>query len=246
MGQNLMFRSQQTALANQLVLITNTLTTADELTPETVEQAIGQLEELEVGVSHLAEQGEHERALAFFGSEVVCAGRFRHPARLAPDVQLPGDAGVNGSGRQGIANGGGLDHVAAGVVGALAEGAGIIRPREERGFRDGDVLAGLFHARHGGLQVTVVLVGIRQEVLEILVLENFPPGQVRNGLRGRGGSSERRGHGHVHRLEVGTHHAGGSRDGRAQQDGACDVLVRSHNGVLSVFKWFQGRFLPFQ
>ena len=29
MGQNLMFRSQQTALANQLVLITNTLTTAD-------------------------------------------------------------------------------------------------------------------------------------------------------------------------------------------------------------------------
>ena len=48
MGQNLMFRSQQTALANQLVLITNTLTTADELTPETVEQAIGQLEELEV------------------------------------------------------------------------------------------------------------------------------------------------------------------------------------------------------
>ena len=47
MGQNLMFRSQQTALANQLVLITNTLTTADELTPETVEQAIGQLEELE-------------------------------------------------------------------------------------------------------------------------------------------------------------------------------------------------------
>ena len=35
MGQNLMFRSQQTALANQLVLITNTLTTADELTPET-------------------------------------------------------------------------------------------------------------------------------------------------------------------------------------------------------------------
>lgn len=42
------FRSQQTALANQLVLITNTLTTADELTPETVEQAIGQLEELEV------------------------------------------------------------------------------------------------------------------------------------------------------------------------------------------------------
>ena len=52
MGQNLMFRSQQTALANQLVLITNTLTTADELTPETVEQAIGQLEELEAGSGH--------------------------------------------------------------------------------------------------------------------------------------------------------------------------------------------------
>ena len=48
MGQNLMFRSQQTALANQLVLITNTLTTADEASAGEVEQAIGQLEELEV------------------------------------------------------------------------------------------------------------------------------------------------------------------------------------------------------
>ncbi len=48
MSQNLMFRSQQTALANQAVLITNTLTTADELTTETVEQAINQLEELDV------------------------------------------------------------------------------------------------------------------------------------------------------------------------------------------------------
>ncbi len=48
MSQNLMFRSQQTALANQAALISNTLTTADELTPETVEQAISQLEELEV------------------------------------------------------------------------------------------------------------------------------------------------------------------------------------------------------
>ena len=47
MSQNLMFRSQQTALANQAVLITNTLTTADELTPETVEQAVSQLEKLD-------------------------------------------------------------------------------------------------------------------------------------------------------------------------------------------------------
>ena len=48
MSQNLMFRSQQTALANQTALISNTLTTADELTPETVEQAISQLEDLDV------------------------------------------------------------------------------------------------------------------------------------------------------------------------------------------------------
>ena len=47
MSQNLMFRSQQTALANQAVLITNTLTTADELTTETVEQAVSQLEKLD-------------------------------------------------------------------------------------------------------------------------------------------------------------------------------------------------------
>ena len=31
--QNLMFRSQQTALQNQAALVTNSLTTADELTP---------------------------------------------------------------------------------------------------------------------------------------------------------------------------------------------------------------------
>ena len=48
MSQNLMFRSQQTALENQAVLITNTLTTADVLTPETVEQAVNQLEDLDV------------------------------------------------------------------------------------------------------------------------------------------------------------------------------------------------------
>ncbi len=46
--QNLMFRSQQTALQNQALLVANSLTTADELTPETVEQTIVPLEELEV------------------------------------------------------------------------------------------------------------------------------------------------------------------------------------------------------
>ncbi|MBR5533429.1 MAG: HAMP domain-containing histidine kinase [Ruminiclostridium sp.] len=48
MSQNLMFRSQQTALQNQAVLVTNTLTTADQLTPEGVEAAIAPLEDLEV------------------------------------------------------------------------------------------------------------------------------------------------------------------------------------------------------
>ena len=48
MSQNLMFRSQQTALQNQAVLVTNSLTTADQLTPEGVEAAIGPLEDLEV------------------------------------------------------------------------------------------------------------------------------------------------------------------------------------------------------
>ncbi|MCF0122896.1 MAG: HAMP domain-containing histidine kinase [Ruminiclostridium sp.] len=46
--QNLMFRSQQTALYNQAALVINSLTTADGLTPETVEQAIAPLEDLEV------------------------------------------------------------------------------------------------------------------------------------------------------------------------------------------------------
>ena len=46
--QNLMFRSQQTALQNQAALVTNSLTTADELTPETVEQTITPLEDLDV------------------------------------------------------------------------------------------------------------------------------------------------------------------------------------------------------
>ena len=48
MSQNLMFRSQQTALQNQAVLVTNSLTTADQLTPEVVEAAIAPLEDLEV------------------------------------------------------------------------------------------------------------------------------------------------------------------------------------------------------
>lgn len=48
MTQNLMFRSQQTALQRQAVLVTNTLTTADSLTPETVEQSVPLLEDLDV------------------------------------------------------------------------------------------------------------------------------------------------------------------------------------------------------
>lgn len=44
MSQNLMFRTQQTTLQNQAILISNTLTTADELTPETVEQAVRPLD----------------------------------------------------------------------------------------------------------------------------------------------------------------------------------------------------------
>ena len=47
MTQNLMFRSQQTALQNQAALVVNSLTTADELTRETLEQAIAPLDELE-------------------------------------------------------------------------------------------------------------------------------------------------------------------------------------------------------
>ena len=47
MTQNLMFRSQQTALQNQTVLLLNSLTTADELTAETLEQAIAPLDELD-------------------------------------------------------------------------------------------------------------------------------------------------------------------------------------------------------
>ena len=47
MTQNLMFRSQQTALENQAALVVNSLTTADELTAETLEQAIAPLDELD-------------------------------------------------------------------------------------------------------------------------------------------------------------------------------------------------------
>ena len=43
MSQNLMFRSQQTALQNQAVLVTNSLTTADGLTPEGIEAVRRQL-----------------------------------------------------------------------------------------------------------------------------------------------------------------------------------------------------------
>ena len=47
MTQNLMFRAQQGELSNQVNLVLNSLTTADELTAETLEQAIAPLEELD-------------------------------------------------------------------------------------------------------------------------------------------------------------------------------------------------------
>ena len=46
MTQNLMFRAQQGELASQVNLVLNSLTTADELTAETLEQAITPLEDL--------------------------------------------------------------------------------------------------------------------------------------------------------------------------------------------------------
>ena len=47
MSQNMMFRSQQSSLQNQAMLIINSLSTADELTTETVEQAISHVEDIE-------------------------------------------------------------------------------------------------------------------------------------------------------------------------------------------------------
>ena len=47
MIQNLMFRAQQGELTNQVRLVLNSLTTADELTAETLEQAIAPLKELD-------------------------------------------------------------------------------------------------------------------------------------------------------------------------------------------------------
>lgn len=47
MTENLMFRSRQTALQNEAALVINTLTTAEELTPETVEQAVAGLDGLD-------------------------------------------------------------------------------------------------------------------------------------------------------------------------------------------------------
>ena len=64
--QNLMFRSQQTALQNQAALVTNSLTTADELTPETVEQTITPLE---AGLDFGVKMGKDE----FIGKDALVA-----------------------------------------------------------------------------------------------------------------------------------------------------------------------------
>ena len=72
MSQNLMFRSQQTALQNQAVLITNTLTTADELTPETVEQAITPLDDLEVQRVLVTDQA----GLVLYDTEGALTGKY--------------------------------------------------------------------------------------------------------------------------------------------------------------------------
>ncbi|MCI8414723.1 MAG: HAMP domain-containing histidine kinase [Ruminiclostridium sp.] len=73
MSQNLMFRSQQTALENQGALVANSLTTADNLTPETVEQAIAPLDKLDVSRLLVTD----EAGLVLFDSqEAELTGRY--------------------------------------------------------------------------------------------------------------------------------------------------------------------------
>ena len=93
MNQNLLFRSKQTTMANQAALVTNTLVTADELTSETVTQAIAQLEDLEV--QRLVVTDEAGLVLYDTGEDSA-VGKYLFLGRLSPPwrATTPSPAGT--------------------------------------------------------------------------------------------------------------------------------------------------------
>jgi hypothetical protein len=135
-----------------------------------------ELEEVEVAVSDLAEEGEHESTLTFSRGQVLGHGSFRGAARLAPDVEFPRERALDSTRSSGCAIGE-IERRARGVR-ALREATAVASPREERRLGDSHVLACLFDVSHHGLEAVVIVVGIREESAEVRVLEDLPPREV--------------------------------------------------------------------
>jgi len=140
-------------------------------------------EQFEIGGSDFAHNGNHEVAAGFLAGEELGAGGFVQAANAAPEIDFPGGVAREKKSVRGPAGESGR---AIGGVLAAADGALVIELRKKGGaifHQDG---AGLFDASDGDTKVVVVGEGSADEVVEGLVFESFPPGEIGEGV-GRDG-----------------------------------------------------------
>src|SRR5437773_2669548 len=133
-----------------------------------------ELEQLEVGLRHVAHQREQHAAPRRLGGEIIGPRGLGGPSDAAPDVDLPGE--VEGP-EEGVE--GGVPR-AAGDEGALADRLALIAHlREQVGARDRDLVAGLLDARRGRPEIVARADRLLDERLQGGVAEDRPPRCVR-------------------------------------------------------------------
>src|SRR5438309_484103 len=132
-----------------------------------------ELEQLEVGLRHVAHQREQHAAPRRLGGEIIRTRGLGGAPDTAPDVDLPGEVERAEEGVEG--------HVPraaghAGYEGALADRLPLIAHlRKHVGTRDGDLVARLLDARRRRPQIVAAAERLLDERLQGGVAEDRPP-----------------------------------------------------------------------
>ena len=143
-----------------------------------------ELAQLEVGLRDAGHQREHHAAPERLRGQELAAGGLARAPDPAPHVDLPDEV----HGRQEVVVFAAVGRRRAQEAVLAGGGVGLVAERrEELAARDRGDVAGLLDARGGRAQVEVALQRLAHQIAEGGVLEDLPPGEVRErgALRGR-------------------------------------------------------------
>ena len=124
----------------------------------------------------IAYKRKEHTAASFFRGEILGTGSFILAAETAPDVSFP-SSGCHGRESSAFLASVGSNS-ADKFIFTIAAAHGVIEERKVLSPSLRGDLARLFDTRHGNLQVIVVGKCCLDEVLQPLVLKDFPPRQV--------------------------------------------------------------------